>query len=41
MSVLRNLKATDEEAALAAANAEVEELSDHSRPMLMNEINEA
>ena len=47
MSVLRKaqdtegLQAADEELILAAADAEVEELSHHSRPMLMSNINEA
>lgn len=35
------LEATNEEALLAAAEAELDELSDHSRPMVMSVINEA
>lgn len=35
------LEATNEEALLAAAEAELDELSDHSRPMVMGVINEA
>lgn len=48
MSVVRkleatSLKATSEEMIIADADAdaEIEELSDHSRPMLINNINEA
>lgn len=35
------LDATNEEILLAAAEAELDELSDHSRPMVMSVINEA
>lgn len=35
------LEATDEEAIIAAADAELDELSDHSRPMVISNINEA
>ncbi|WP_281274201.1 hypothetical protein [Sphaerisporangium album] len=41
MSVIRKLQATDEEQLIAAADDELSELSDHSRPMLVNNINEA
>jgi hypothetical protein len=41
MSLNDKLKATDDEALLQAADAEVEELSKESRPMLISEINEA
>lgn len=43
MSVFDNLDATDEEVLIAAAeaDAEIDELSDHSRPMVISNINEA
>jgi hypothetical protein len=41
MSVFDKLEATDEELLMAAADAEIEELSDHSRPMVISNINEA
>ncbi|HEU5469198.1 MAG TPA: hypothetical protein VFV67_00985 [Actinophytocola sp.] len=41
MSIFDKLEATDEELLVAAAEQEIEELSDHSRPMVISNINEA
>ncbi|MDI5966639.1 hypothetical protein POF50_015910 [Streptomyces sp. SL13] len=41
MAINDKLQATNDEAIIAAADAEIEELSDHSRPMVVSEINEA
>ncbi|MFE7172552.1 hypothetical protein ACIRPX_38135 [Streptomyces sp. NPDC101225] len=41
MSLDDKLQATDDESLLEAADAEVEELSNQARPMLISEINEA
>jgi hypothetical protein len=41
MSVFDKLEATEEEMLIAAAENELEELSDHSRPMMISNINEA
>jgi len=35
------LEATEEEIIIATADAELDELSDHSRPMVITNINEA
>jgi hypothetical protein len=41
MSIFDKLQAKDEELLIAAAEEEIEELSDHSRPMVISNINEA
>lgn len=41
MAVNDKFAATDDEMILAAAEAEVSELSDHERPMVVGVINEA
>ncbi|MER5931198.1 hypothetical protein [Streptomyces sp. NPDC002054] len=41
MSINDKLAATNDETIIAAADAEVAELSDHDRPMVIGVINEA
>jgi len=41
MSIFDKLAASEEELLIAAAEQEIEELSDHSRPMVLSNINEA
>ncbi|MCX5195724.1 MULTISPECIES: hypothetical protein [unclassified Streptomyces] len=41
MSFDDKLRATEAELLIAEANAEIDELSDHSRPMVIENINEA
>lgn len=41
MSFDDKLRATEAELLIEEANAEIEELSDHSRPMVVENINEA
>ncbi|MEC4019768.1 hypothetical protein [Streptomyces sp. H27-D2] len=41
MSFDDKLRATEAELLITEANAEIDELSDHSRPMVIENINEA
>ncbi len=41
MAIFYKLAASEEELLIAAAEQEIEELSDHSRPMVLSNINEA
>jgi hypothetical protein len=41
MSIFDKLEANSDELLVAAAEEEVQELSDHSRPMVISNINEA